>query len=92
MAGFGADIFMGMFDDSKYVSEVAARAEKQSGKVKPQIEALATAEAIQQARTALGDAETVEELRAVYVALSEPLQVATKAYTEALVAKLKKGK
>lgn len=84
MVGFAADVYLGLFDDNKYVNDAKARAEKEEGAVKAKIEPKVTADELQQAKELLANCESVADLRKVFDSLNEALQAATKEYAKAL--------
>jgi len=87
MLGFSADVYLGLFDDNKYVNDAKAAAEKT--KDKSEIIPKVAAADLVTAKTNLSTCASVEQLRTVFAALSKPLQEATKEYSQALAASLK---
>lgn len=87
MLGFSADVFLGMFDDSKYVNDARKRAEEKTEKeikAKTAPEPTTTATALVKAKEDLAQCKTVDALREAFAALPKELQAATKEYCQAL--------
>lgn len=90
MLGFGGDIFLGLFDDSKYINDKRARAEEEAkaeeakAKAAAAVQPKVTADELTKAKDLLKACKTVEDLRRVYASLNDPLKAATKEYSQAL--------
>lgn len=83
MLGFGGDIFLGMFDDNKYVNQVKAEFEKAKSSL--------PAERVAECHTALKAAKTLNDLAAVFVSFTADEKKACQELKEALKAKLGKA-
>ncbi len=84
MLGFSADVYLGLFDDSKYVNDRKADAEKESKTVKATAEPKLTAAELAAAKAQLDAAEDIATLRATYEALPAAARNALKEYALAL--------
>lgn len=95
MLGFGGDVFLGLFDDSKYINDKRARAEEdakaEDAKAAAKAKAAAvvasakvTAAELVSAKQMLKECRSVEDLRRVYSSLNDALKEATREYSQAL--------
>lgn len=90
MLGFSSDVYLGMFDDSKYVNdkkasfEAAEKAEEAKAAAKAKIAPKASAEEIVAAKAALSAATSSDELRGVYESLTDTMKQIVKEHTIAL--------
>lgn len=81
MLGFGADVFLGMFDDNKYVNQVKAEFEKAKAPAVP-------ATRIAECHATLKAAKNLNELAEAFVRLTTDEKKACTELKEALKAKL----
>lgn len=84
MLGFSADVYLGLFDDSKYVNDRKAEAEKTAKTIKPTAEPKLSAADLEKHKSELAAATTLDELRTTYEALPQEAKAALKAYSIAL--------
>lgn len=88
MLGFCADVYLGLFDDNKYVNDRKAEAEK-AGAVQAKVAAKMDAEEIEKIKRALAQSETVAELKAAYEKIAEEHRPIFKELVTALAKSLK---
>jgi hypothetical protein len=86
MLGFSADIYLGLFDDNKYVNDRKAEAAK-AGAPKAEIKAKLTAEQVDALKRRLSECKSKDTLRGQFALLSED----EKAITEEFCVALAKG-
>lgn len=86
MLGFSADIYLGLFDDNKYVNDRKAEAAK-AGAPKAEIKAKLTAEQVDALKRRLSECKSKDALREQFALLSED----EKAITEEFCVALAKG-
>lgn len=84
MLGFSADIYLGLFDDNKYVNDRKAEAVK-AGAPKAEIKAKMTAEQVDALKRRLSECKTKESLRGQFALLSEDERAVTEEFCKALV-------
>ena len=83
MLGFSADIYLGLFDDNKYVNDRKAEAAK-AGAAKPEIKAKMTAEQVEALKRRLSECKTVDTLRGQFALLSDEEKAVTEEFCKAL--------
>lgn len=88
MLGFCADVYLGLFDDNKYVNDRKAEADK-AGAVQAKVAAKMDAEEIEKIKRALAQSETVAELKAAYEKIAEEHRPIFKELVTALAKSLK---
>ncbi|CAB4195644.1 hypothetical protein UFOVP1298_32 [uncultured Caudovirales phage] len=90
MIGFSADVYLGLFDDNKYVNDAvakAAAAQEKTAEIKvkaAEIKPKVTSKDLVKTKESLASCKTVEDLRKVYASLSAELKAITLEYTQAL--------
>lgn len=87
MLGFSADIYLGLYDDNKYVNDRKAEAVK-AGTAKPEIKAKMTAEQVDDLKRKLSECKTKESLRGQFTLLSNDEKAVTEEFCKALAAGL----
>jgi len=87
MLGFSADIYLGLYDDNKYVNDRKAEAVK-AGTAKPEIKAKMTAEQVDDLKRKLSECKTKESLRGQFALLSNDEKAVTEEFCKALAAGL----
>lgn len=87
MLGFSADVYLGTFDDNKYVNDKKAADDKVV--VKADITPKMTMADLTAAKEKLSECKSVDELRTLFSSMSKPLQDATKEFSTALASNLK---
>lgn len=83
MLGFSADIYLGLFDDNKYVNDRKAEVAKE-GKLKPEIKAKMTAEQVEALKRKLSECKSVDTLRGQFALLSDEEKAVTEEFCKAL--------
>ena len=83
MLGFSADVYLGLFDDNKYVNDRKAEAAK-AGAAKPEIKAKMTAEQVEALKRRLSECKTVDTLRGQFALLSDEEKAVTEEFCKAL--------
>jgi hypothetical protein len=86
MLGFSADIYLGLFDDNKYVNDRKAEAAK-AGAPKAEIKAKLTADQVDALKRRLSECKSKDTLRGQFALLSDD----EKAITEEFCVALAKG-
>jgi hypothetical protein len=87
MLGFSADIYLGLYDDNKYVNDRKAEAAK-AGAAKPEIKAKMTAEQVDDLKRRLSECKSKESLRAHFALLTNDERAVTEEFCKALAAGL----
>lgn len=87
MLGFCADVYLGLFDDNKYVNDRKAAAEKETGAVQAKVTPKLDVKQIEEIKRTLADCESIESLKAEY----EKLDATVKPIVKEFVAALAKG-
>jgi hypothetical protein len=83
MLGFSADIYLGLFDDNKYVNDRKAEAAK-AGAPKAEIKAKMTAEQVDALKRRLSECKSKDTLRGQFALLSEDEKAVTEEFCKAL--------
>ena len=83
MLGFSADVYLGLFDDNKYVNDRKAEAAK-AGSAKPEIKAKMTADQVEALKRRLSECKSVDTLRAQFSLLSDDEKAVTEEFCKAL--------
>lgn len=88
MLGFCADVYLGLFDDNKYVNDRKAEADK-AGAVQAKVSAKLSTEEIEKTKRALAQCETVADLKTAYEKIAEEHRPIFKELVTALAKSLK---
>ena len=83
MLGFSADVYLGLFDDNKYVNDRKAEVAK-AGAAKPEIKAKMTAEQVEALKIRLSGCLSVDTLRGQFALLSDEEKAVTEEFCKAL--------
>jgi Xaa-Pro aminopeptidase len=83
MLGFSADIYLGLFDDNKYVNDRKAEAAK-AGAPKAEIKAKMTAEQVDALKRRLSECKSKDTLRGQFALLSDDERAVTEEFCKAL--------
>ena len=87
MLGFSADIYLGLFDDNKYVNDRKAEAAK-AGAPKAEIKAKMTAEQVESLKRRLSECRSKDSLRGQFALLSPEEKAVTEEFCKALAESL----
>jgi hypothetical protein len=83
MLGFSADIYLGLYDDNKYVNDRKAEAAK-AGAAKPEIKAKMTADLVEALKRRLSECKSVDTLRGQFALLTDEEKAVTEEFCKAL--------
>lgn len=90
MLGFCADVYLGLFDDNKYVNDRKAQAERESGaEVRASARERVDPAELDRVKRELSDCETLATLQSTYMKLPQAMMQATKEFVRTLATGLR---